>query len=56
MLEEKRVEKGKKRRSYSSYLGEICPAVPNLLERDFHAETPNEKWLTDITEFLIPAG
>ena len=23
---------------------------------DFHAEKPNEKWLTDITEFAIPAG
>ena len=24
--------------------------------RDFHAEQPNTKWLTDITEFAIPAG
>lgn len=24
--------------------------------RDFQAATPNEKWLTDITEFQIPAG
>ena len=56
MLEEHLVVQGKKRRSYSSYLGEISPAVPNLLERDFHAEKPNEKWLTDITEFHIPAG
>jgi len=23
----------------------------NLLNRKFHAETPNEKWLTDVTEF-----
>ena len=23
----------------------------NLLNRDFHAEKPNEKWLTDVTEF-----
>lgn len=30
--------------------------VPNLLERDFHANAPNEKWLTGITEFHIPAG
>lgn len=39
-----------------SYLGEISPAVPNLLARDFHAEKPNQKWLTDITEFSLPAG
>uniref|UniRef100_UPI001FC8EAB5 IS3 family transposase n=1 Tax=Burkholderia cepacia TaxID=292 RepID=UPI001FC8EAB5 len=26
------------------------------LERDFRAAAPNKKWLTDITEFQIPAG
>ena len=36
---------------YNSYRGEITPAVPNLLKRDFHANRPNEKWLTDVTEF-----
>ena len=46
----------KKRKKYSSYQGEISPAVENLLNRDFHADKPNEKWLTDITEFSIPAG
>ena len=45
-----------KRRRYGSYLGEISPAPENLLNRDFHAAAPNEKWLTDITEFQIPAG
>ncbi len=46
----------RRRRSYSSYQGEISPAVPNMIERDFHADKPNQKWLTDITEFAIPAG
>ncbi len=45
-----------KRRRYGSYLGEISPAPENLINRDFHAAAPNEKWLTDITEFQIPAG
>ncbi len=45
-----------KRRRYGSYLGEISPAPENLINRDFQAEAPNEKWLTDITEFQIPAG
>lgn len=45
-----------KRRKYNAYKGEITPSVPNLLERDFQSETPNEKWLSDITEFSIPAG
>ena len=44
------------RRRYGSYLGEISPAPVNLLNRDFSATAPNEKWLTDITEFQIPAG
>ncbi|MBG6078167.1 transposase-like protein [Polaromonas sp. CG_9.11] len=46
----------KKRRKYGSYLGEISPAPDNLINRDFHATAPNEKWLTDITEFQLPAG
>lgn len=45
-----------KKRKYSSYKGEICPPVPNLINRDFHADKPNEKWLTDITEFALPTG
>lgn len=46
----------KKRRRYSSYQGENAPAARNLLKRDFHADAPNTKWLTDITEFPLPAG
>ena len=45
-----------KQKKYSSYAGEISPAVPNLVNRNFHADAPNMKWLTDITEFSIPAG
>ena len=26
----------------------------NILKREFQAEKPNEKWLTDVTEFKIP--
>lgn len=56
MKEEKLVVKLKKKRKYNSYMGEITPAVKNIVNRDFHANKPNEKWLTDITEFNIPAG
>jgi len=45
-----------KRRKHNSYRGEISPPVPNIIERDFHADAPNEKWLTDLTEFPTPAG
>ena len=43
----------KKRRKYSSYKGEQGKIAPNLLQRDFSASKPNEKWLTDITEFRV---
>ncbi len=45
-----------RRRRYGSYHGEIGPAPENLINRDFRAAAPNRKWLTDITEFQIPAG
>ena len=45
-----------RKRVYSSYQGEITPEVPNIIARNFYANHPNEKWLTDITEFAIPAG
>lgn len=56
MKEESLVVRTIKRRKYNSYLGEISPAVPNVVNRNFHADEPNTKWLTDITEFSIPAG
>ena len=47
----------KRARRYSSYKGEIGGEAPdNLVNRDFHAEEPNRLWVTDLTEFSIPAG
>lgn len=56
MREENLVAAVKQRRKYNSYKGEISPSVPNIIQRNFHANRPNKKWLTDITEFAIPAG
>lgn len=56
MEEAQLVAQPKRKRKYSSYQGEITPAPENLLERNFHADAPNEKWLTDITEFHLPVG
>ena len=44
------------RRGYGSYEGEATPAPGDLADRDFTAEMPNEKWLTDITELKARAG
>ena len=40
-------------KKYKSYKGEIGKATPNVLQRNFTAERPNKKWVTDITEFNI---
>ena len=49
----------KRPRRYSSYEGETDEAPANLPLRedgthDFRADAPNEKWVTDITEFRLP--
>jgi putative transposase len=38
---------------YQSYKGSVGKAAPNLLERNFAAKAPNQKWVTDVTEFNI---
>jgi transposase InsO family protein len=40
-------------KKYQSYKGEVGKIAPNLLERDFTATVPNQKWVTDITEFNL---
>ena len=40
-------------RKYRSYKGEVGKIAPNLLKRDFYAEKPNQKWVTDVTEFHL---
>ena len=56
MADEELTASSRRRRRYQSYQGEISPAVDNVIDRDFRAEAPNVKWLTDITEFQIPTG
>lgn len=38
---------------YQSYKGAIGKVAPNLLERNFRASKPHQKWVTDVTEFNI---
>jgi transposase InsO family protein len=40
-------------RKYNSYMGTVGRVAVNILDRDFHAARPNEKWVTDITEFHL---
>ncbi len=48
--------KGKKCRKYNAYRGNVGKIAENRLNRDFSATKPNEKWLTDITEFKAKDG
>ena len=41
------------KRKYSSYKGTIGKIADNLINRDFEADKPNEKWYTDVTEFNL---
>ena len=38
---------------YNSYRGTVGKIAPNLLQRDFVAEAPNQKWVTDVTQVTI---
>jgi len=40
-------------KKYKSYRGQVGQSAPNHLARKFEANRPNEKWVTDVTEFNI---
>jgi putative transposase len=40
-------------KKYKSYKGQLGNVADNLLQRNFKAEQPFEKWATDITEFKV---
>jgi putative transposase len=40
-------------KKYRSYKGTVGKVASNILNRNFKAEKPNEKWVTDITEFKL---
>lgn len=44
----------RKYKAYSSYQGEHQDKIKdNVLQRDFKATRPNQKWVTDVTEFKV---
>jgi len=46
----------KNKKKYKSYKGKVGHIAPNIINRNFNANAPNQKWATDVTEFRIPAG
>ena len=42
-----------RRKKYKSYKGKQGKIAPNVLQRAFKADKPNQKWVTDITELKV---
>ena len=40
-------------KKHRSYKGEVGRIAPNLLNRDFHADKPIQKWVMDVTAFSL---
>ncbi|RIY39448.1 hypothetical protein CJP73_14490 [Neopusillimonas maritima] len=40
-------------KKYRSYKGAVGKVAPNVLQRQFDAARPNQKWVTDVTEFKV---
>ena len=40
-------------KKYRMFKGQMGRVAPNILARDFSAAQPNEKWVTDVTEFNV---
>lgn len=40
-------------KKYRSYKGLVGRIAPNILQRQFDAQRPHQKWVTDVTEFNI---
>ena len=43
----------RKKQHYRSYKGELGKIAPNVINRDFHAYAPDQKWTTDVTQVKI---
>ena len=52
-MQEMNLKSKVRRVKYRSYRGEIGKTAPNILNREFDATRPNEKWATDVTEFKV---
>lgn len=45
-----------RRHKYKSYKAACAQVTPNVLGRNFQAQSPNQKWATDITGFSIKSS
>lgn len=40
-------------RKFRTYRGKLDEASPNILNREFTASQANQKWVTEVTEFIV---
>lgn len=43
----------RKDQRYRSYKGDVGKIAPNVINRDFRADAPDQKWATDVTQMKI---
>ena len=49
--------KGKRpKQKYHSYMGEVGKIADNIIDRNFTADKPDQKWTTDVSQFDLPFG
>jgi putative transposase len=53
LMEEEGLTSKVRMKKYRSYRGQVGKIAPNIIDRDFKADRPNQKWTTDITEFSL---
>ena len=53
LMQEMNLKSKVRRVKYRSYRGEVGKTAPNILNREFEALRPNQKWATDVTEFKV---
>ena len=53
LMEEEGLTSKVRMKKYRSYRGQVGKIAPNIIDRDFAADKPNQKWTTDITEFSL---
>ena len=53
LMRQMRLSSKIRRQKYRSYKGQQGKIAKNYLKRQFHADKPNKRWLTDITEFKV---
>lgn len=53
LMRQLNIEAKRKKRHYHSYKGEVGRIAPNVIDRNFYASAPNQKWTTDVTQVCI---